>query len=188
MSRNVSANELCAQYRYSPPPKKSVNVFRRVFQWSSRNNKTSGQVSWNKPAHQQQAAHGMQKAGLSVGRVPEARPSVDVRGQVGGGRGGDIYFDIESRTWRTVDEDTGGALTPVCTRNMSSPNPHAMTGSPASTMPKSRSGTLSKSRRPTTRGSASSGSIGSGRRVRIAEPFDGEKLSWGGRMKKRMGL
>ncbi|KAK0661880.1 Myosin-13 [Lasiodiplodia hormozganensis] len=195
LRKNLKASELelqrlgTHQPQYNQPQKKSGNVFRRVFQWSSRNQKTSGQVSWNKPVHQQQAARGMQKAGLSVGRVPDARPSVDVRPQVGSGaKGGDIYFDIESRTWKTVNEDTGAALTPVRTRNMSSPNPHALTASPASTMPKSRSGTLSKGRRPNTRGSNSSGSIGSERRVRIHEPFDGEKLSWGGRMKKRMGL
>lgn len=128
----------------------------------------------------------MQKAGLSVGRIqPDARPSVDVR--PGGQKNGDVVFDIESRTWKVINEDASNALTPVRTRNFTSPNPNALTASPASTAQKSRSGTLTKGRRPDTRGSTDSGSAGSGHRVRISD-YEGEKLSWGGRMKRRMGL
>lgn len=190
LTNEVSADQTCGN-RYQQPPKKSGNVFRRVFQWSARNQKTSGQVSWNKPRHQQQAAQGMQKAGLSVGRVPDARPSVDVRPQLGGGQRvpGEVVFDIESRSWKVIGEGgDGAALTPVRTRNFTSPNPHALTASPASTAQKSRSGTLTKNRRPDTRGSTDS-SNGSGHRVRgIVGDIEGEKLSWGGRMKRRMGL
>ncbi|KAL1626400.1 hypothetical protein SLS56_006898 [Neofusicoccum ribis] len=197
LRKNLKASEMelqrlgTQQPAYQQPPKKSGNVFRRVFQWSARNQKTSGQVSWNKPRHQQQAAQGMQKAGLSVGRVPDARPSVDVRPQLGGGQRvpGEVVFDIESRSWKVMGEGgDGAALTPVRTRNFTSPNPHALTASPASTAQKSRSGTLTKNRRPDTRGSTDS-SNGSGHRVRgIVGDIEGEKLSWGGRMKKRMGL
>ena len=146
-------------------------------------------MAWNKPANQQQAAQGMQKAGVSINRVPETRPSVDVRPYGGGGKEGELVFDIESRTWKTVNEDSGAMLTPVRTRNTSNANPHGLTASPASSLPpKSRAGTLSRGRRPATRGSTDSGSAGSQRPVASIDQFDVEKLSWGGRMKKRMGL
>ncbi|EKG21049.1 Prefoldin [Macrophomina phaseolina MS6] len=196
LRKNLKASEMelqrlgSRQPQFVAPQKKSGNVFRRVFQWSSKNQKTSGQVSWNKPRHQQQAAHGMQKAGLSVNRVPEERPSVDVRPSgPNGQRSGDVVFDIESRTWKVMNEESSNALTPVRTRNFASPNAAALTASPASTAQKSRSGTLTKGRRPDTRGSTDSGSAGSGHRVRgIVSDVENDKLSWGGRMKRRMGL
>lgn len=141
----------------------------------------------------------MSKAGMSVGRAPaaadEVRPSTDVRPSRGGG---DVVFDIETRTWKVIDDESGHALGPVRTRTLTTPvgnGRHLMAGSPASSgAQKSRSGTLTKGGRvrPGTRESMDSGSGGSSRhRVRgvMSGDMEGDsKLSWGGRMKKRMGL